>query len=593
MNRMIALIAGSLVCMSAAAADLKMQWLEITGTPTEKPNPLAWLMGNEKDPTLRQLVDAIEAVGEDADAKGLIIRLKDAQLSTAQVTELGEAISHARKAGKKVHVFGESFDTSDFLLGSYADHVACQSGGAVSLSGIYMEEMFLADTLSWAGVKANYVQVGDYKGASEQMARNGPSKEWDQNINQLLDSMYANVRRSLIAGRKLDDARLDKAMEQLWMADASEAVKAGLIDAEIDLPQYIDSLSKQYGEKVTIEKVEAGAPGKFNPETANPLTMMATLGQEPKHEPKGPAIAVLHIDGAIVDGESTGGFSGDGEVGSRTIRNALEDILHESKIKGVVVRIDSPGGSATASEIIWQGIRRVADVKPVWVSIGGMAASGGYYIAVAGERIYVTESSIVGSIGVVGGKLSMQGLYDKFQVKVVSRGRGPRSTMFSSAAAWTEDEAKHVRTKMTETYDLFTKRVTSGRKGIELAKTAEGRLFTGDLAIGLKMADQIGGLDDAISDLATSLSMSDVEVIDYPAPKALPEVIEDMLGSAGGGLLGQAPGAFGSLPTPLASTVREVVGEQTFEQLRAPLSALMQMRDGKVLLVSPRVLIFK
>ncbi|MCX5689140.1 MAG: S49 family peptidase [Planctomycetota bacterium] len=258
------------------------------------------------------------------------------------------------------------------------------------------------------------------------------------------------------------------------------------------------------------------------------------------------------------------------------------------------MRIDSPGGSATASEIIWQGIRRVADVKPVWVSVGGMAASGGYYIAVAGDRIFVTESSIVGSIGVVGGKLSMQGLYDKFQVKVVSRGRGPRATMFSSASAWTEDEAKHVRTKMTETYDLFTKRVSSGRKGIDLAKTAEGRLFTGDLAIGLKMADQIGGLDDAITELASSLSMSDVEVIDYPAPKALPEVIEDMIGSAGGGLLGRAPGVTGSLlPTPLASTVREVVGEQTFEQLRAPLNALMQMREGKVLLVSPRVLIFK
>src|SRR6185503_16964690 len=131
----------------------------------------------------------------------------------------------------------EGYETADLMLGSFADEVLAQAGGEVSFPGVYMEEMYLADTLAWVGLKADYVQVGDYKGASEPMARTGPSKEWDQNINQLLDSLYANIRKPLIKGRKLTDAKLDAAMETVWMADAGEAVKAGLVDKEVDLAE--------------------------------------------------------------------------------------------------------------------------------------------------------------------------------------------------------------------------------------------------------------------------------------------------------------------------------------------------------------------
>src|SRR5690606_7120002 len=133
-------------------------------------------------------------------------------------------------------------------------------------------------------------------------------------------------------------------------------------------------------------------------------------------------------------------------------------------IKGVIIRINSPGGSATASEVIWRGVQRVAAKKPVWVSVGSMAASGGYYIAVAGDKIYVTPSGIVGSIGVVGGKISMGGLYDLLHVNVVERARGPRADLFSSSQPWTDQQRAFVRDKMAETYDLFTRRVAQGRE---------------------------------------------------------------------------------------------------------------------------------
>src|SRR5262249_9135007 len=161
---------------------------------------------------------------------GVVIRLKDSELTPTQVQEIGAAMQTVRKAGKKVHVFAEGYETADLMLGSYADEVLAQQGGEVSFPGVYMEEMYLADTPGWIGLKADFVQVGDYKGASEPLARTGPSKEWDQNINQLLDSIYANIRKPIMKGRKLTDAKLDAAMETAWMSDAGEAVKAGLID---------------------------------------------------------------------------------------------------------------------------------------------------------------------------------------------------------------------------------------------------------------------------------------------------------------------------------------------------------------------------
>ena len=367
---------------------------------------------------------------------------------------------------------------------------------------------------------------------------------------------------------------------------------SGMIDAEVDLPGYVDFLSKKLGEKVVTRTIVAGDPGEMNADTTNPFAMLGLLSKKPNRDIASPSIAVLHVDGAIVDGDSRASFSGGGEVGSRTIRNALEEILREPQIKGVVVRIDSPGGSAVASEIMWQGIRRVADVKPVWVSIGDMAASGGYYLAVAGDRIFVNPSSIVGSIGVVGGKLAMKGLYDKFHVNVVGRGRGPKAELFASATPWSDSDVAHVRGKMQQTYDLFTKRVAMGRKGIDLARTAEGRLFTGDVAVGLAMADQVGGLTDAVQGLAASLNMPEFDLVDFPAPRSLEDIIEDMLDSAGGGLLGMAPEQGSGLVAARAA-IRDLVGDRVFGQLEGPMRAMMELREGTPLLLSPRVLIFR
>jgi protease-4 len=593
-------IAASILLSAIALADApKLGFLEIEGKPLTKPPAFAWLLGESKEHTLREYVDSIESVSDDDDLKGLVIRLKDAELTAADVDELGAAMKHLRDKGKKVHVFAEGYGSTELLLGSHADEVIAQSGAPVELPGLHMEEMFLADTLAWIGVKANMVQVGDYKGASEQMGRNSPSPQWEQNISQLLDSMYANLRGSLKDGRRLDDAGLDKAMENAWMCDAAQAKSLRLIDSEVDLATIGDHLSKIYGGEVEWDyDLFATGDAELKPQMSNPLAMLQMLAKKPDHTPTKATIALINIDGVIVDGDSGGGglLGGEGNVGSRTIRNAMEEILKEDLVKGVVVRIGSPGGSATASEVIWQGLRRLAAKKPVWISVGDMAASGGYYIAVGGDKIYVNPSSIVGSIGVVGGRYSMQGLYDTLKVRVFPRSRGPKAEMFRSTTEWTPAELALVRTKMSETYSLFTKRVSAGRKGIDLSKTAEGRLFTGDKAIKLGMADKIGGLDQCIEDLAASLNLDDYDIMDYPGPKSIEETVGDLLGSfaAATGHSGSPDRHAGAaIPAELLATLRAAVGPKAWPQVRAELSGMMQLRDQPVVLMSPSVLIFK
>ena len=560
------MLAGAFASGGGADGKGRIGNLEIKGAPPARQSPMS-LFGSKSGATLRELVDAIDSAADRDDVATVLIRLKDAKLTMSQTEELGAAIKRVRAKGKRVSVFSESYDATDLLLGSFADEIIIQAAGPVSFPGMHMEEMFLADTLGWAGLKADLVQIGEYKGANEQMTRSSPSKPWSENIDQLLDSLYANQRSIIKEGRSMDDAKLDAAMKKAWMADSEDAIAVGLVDSQLDVNL-------------------VAARDELDLASANPFTILSTIMKPQKREITQDSIAILHIDGTIVDGDSKAGFSGDRSVGSRTVRNALEDILDEDLIKGVIVRIDSPGGSAVASEVIWQGIKRVAAKKPVWISVGGMAASGGYYIASAGQKAYVNPSSIVGSIGVVGGKISLGGLYDHLKVHVTSRSRGPMAGMFDSTTPWTEEQLGLVRAKMTETFDLFKKRVAEGRHGIDLSNTAGGWLFAGQKSIDLKMADKVGGLHDALDDLSKQLNLETYEVVDYPEPPSFADMIENAFGSA------EAPGAPGVL-SELRRIGTSVVGDRAWAQIAQAMDGVLQLRREPVILMHPGILIFQ
>ena len=568
--------------------------LEIEGTVKDSSSGLAALLGGGK-PTLPGLVEALRKAGTRDDLEGVVIRLKDAKLSATQVQELGAAIKSVREAGKKVHLYAYGYDTPEVLLGSYCDEVIVQKGGAVSLPGIHMEEMFLADTLAWAGAKADFVQVGDYKGASEMLVNSKPSPQWDQNINSLLDGLYAAVRTQVKAGRKLDDAKLDEAMKKTFFGMAEQGQESGLVDTVLDLPELTGHLKDSYGEKAV--KWDELAPAKTGAgmDPSNPFAILQMFAKKAERKPTRDTIAVVHIDGPIVDGDSTGGSplgGGEASVGSTTIRRALSGLEDSKLVKGVVVRINSPGGSAIASEVIWQGLSRLREKgKPVWVSVGNMAASGGYYILSAGEKVYANPSSIVGSIGVVGGKIALGGTMEKLKVNIVERNRGPRAGMMSVMRPWTEEERGLIRQRMTEVYNLFTQRVTAGRPGIDLSKTAEGRLFTGEQAIAMKMVDKIGGLQAAIGDMQAQLGLKDgqFDVMDYPAAQSFEEILEQAFGMASAHV--EAPR--GGLIADAAMVAKDLLGPVAFEQLRQQMAGLWQMRSEPVVLVSPWAVIVR
>lgn len=581
-----------------ATATTGVALIEIHGDLSEQPHPLAWLFGTGDHPTLRNVVDMVRDGADDDQATALVIRVRDAKLHLTQVEEIGAAIAKVRAAGKKVLLFADSYETNEAVLGSYCDEALIQAGGGVSVPGMYMEEMYLADTMAWAGLTPQMVQIGDYKGANEEYMRAAPSPQWEQNISGLLDGLYGNVRRHIKEGRKMDDAKLDDAMKQAWMALGDTGKKVGLLDAVVDLPDLTPHMEK------TLNVAEGSlawsdyAPGEegLTFDSANPFAIFSKLTREPNTAPARESLAILYISGPIVDGDSQqGGFMGEASVGSDTIRRALSEIEEEPLIKGLVVRIDSPGGSATASEVIWQGLSRLQTKKPVWVSVGSMAASGGYYCLVGGQKVYVNPSSIVGSIGVVGGKVAMTGLYDKLKVHIHGRERGPMGRMLAASTPWTEQEQSLVRAKMQETYDLFAKRVSDGRHDIDLSKTAEGRLFTGEAAVKNHMADKIGGLDDCLDDLAAELKLTpgEYEILEYPGPKSLREV----LGGFAGGMV-SAPDVGSKIAEKAGSqmlfgAVRELVGPKEWPQVRDQLSALMQLREKPIVLTSPRAVLVK
>ncbi|MEM8756222.1 MAG: S49 family peptidase [Planctomycetota bacterium] len=573
--------------------------IKIDGGLAERPGPFDWLTG-EGSTTLRSVHKAIAGVGDDPAMRALVLQLEDAALGSTQVEELIGAIESVQADGKRVIVVADSLGPTELRLGAAADQLIGEAGAGLSLPGMHMEEMYLRDMLDWVGAEPSYVQVGEFKGADEMMTRSTPSAAWDSNISQLLDSMYANLREPFLSGRGMTDAELDAAMSEAWFASVEDGVRLGLVDRAVPLNDLTDEIGSQMDAEVSWRTGLLKKDGGVGLDPSNPFAIFSVLTQEPKNSPTRPSIAVVHIDGAIVDGDSTqGGLFGSQAVGSRTIRRIADTLRDDDLIRGVVIRINSPGGSATASEIMWQAFRSLAETKPVYVSVGSMAASGGYYVAVAGDRVYVNPSSIVGSIGVVGGKIGLSGVMENLQVNIVRRSRGPMAGIFGSAA-WTDAEREAVRERIGQTYDLFTSRVAQGREGIDLDETAAGRLFTGSKAIELDMADELGSISTAITDLAEELGLERYDVLDYPGPQSFEDLLDQfglMVTAQSGGLgngLGNALGASigAGMISSLEDKLTALVGP-AWPMVRSRIDAAIMLGDQPVTVLEHRILSFE
>ncbi|MCC7204490.1 MAG: S49 family peptidase, partial [Phycisphaeraceae bacterium] len=421
-------------------------WLEISGRLRDGVRPVAWVPTEDDEPTLARVLAQLDTVATDPAYRGVVIYLDDAELTLNQVQQISGAIDRVRAADKRILTFAESYTLTSYLLACSADRILLQHKGLLMLESLGVEEMYLLGLLDKIGVKADMLQVGRFKGAMEPYTRSAPSPEWSQNFDQLLDDLYSQIVHVVTSRRQMSQPEFDKALTDVWSMQDEDYVKAGLVD-ELTDRDMVDATTTAFGDDFSWDR-SMGFAEDTRLDASNPFAFFQMLLQRGRQRITRDSIMVLHARGPIMSGESSAdgslappqhaGVFVDASIGSKTMVKILGDAQDEPRVKGVVIALDSPGGSALASEVIWQAVRATARTKPVYVSVGRMAASGGYYIASAGQQIYVLDGSIVGSIGVVGGKLVLGGLYDKLGLSIHRRSRGPLGDMFNSVEPFTE-----------------------------------------------------------------------------------------------------------------------------------------------------------
>jgi protease-4 len=563
-------------------------WLELSETLRDGPLPYAWVPPDQAGPSLQDVLTQMQTVRENEQYAGVVIYLDSPQLRLTQVMALSEAVTRIRDSGKKVIVFSESYDLRQYLLASAADMVVLQRKGELNLKGLAMEEMYVAGLLEKVGLKADLLQVGRFKGASDPLTRTEPSEEWSTNISAVLDDLYGQIVDRIATGRAMTREAVESIIADSWTMSDEQALARRAVDRLSDR-DLVEVTETEFGENFVWDDTLGLSQTAL--QVDNPLLLFRMLFKEPSTATRRASIAVIHAQGPIGSGESS---VGDGlftqqTIGSKTMIRVLGKVRDDENIQGAILRIDSPGGSALASELIWQAIRDLSASKPVYVSIGNMAASGGYYLACAGDEIYVCPQSIVGSIGVVGGKIILGGLYEKLGIHVTRRVRGPLGDMFNSVEPFTEDQRRVVQASMERVYDQFTDRVVAGRGSrLEDVETvAQGRLFTGRQAVERGLADEVGTLDDAISAVAEQVGLDEGEydVIHLPPPMSLSAFLNEMFSVRSPAVTAEG--------VPTVATARQVMGEEAWGAIRAVLGGLIQIRTEPVLALFPYAIVVR
>jgi protease-4 len=574
----------------ARDAMTKVAYLDLSSPVTEKPASFS-LFGSDDQVTLRQVIERLHKARDDKKIRSVLMTFgAEMAMNLAQAQEIRDTLLELRRAGKKTFVYADSYDTIGYTVASGATNICLMEGGEIMIPGIGLETMFYKGTLDKVGVQADYIQIGEFKGAEEPYTRTGPSEELRSELKQLTEALYNQIIDGISLSRNVSSASVRQMIDDAMMT-AQVAKDRGFVDHIVDQDGLRALLKEEHGNDVDLLR-DYGAPPKPKVDFSNPFSLLATLGQKPPESDK-PAVAVIYAEGVIVDGEGGASLFGDEGVGSDAMRRTMRTAARDDKVKAIVLRIDSPGGSALASEAMWQAIRRVADdsKKPVIVSIGSMAASGGYYLACAGDYIFADRCAIIGSIGVVGGKFVLKDLYDKLGLATEEFTQGRNADLFSSNAKWSERQRRMVRTWMQQTYDQFTQRVMKAREGKvkDIDKVARGRIFVAQQAKELGMIDELGGCEAAIAYAAkqAGLEKGKYDVRTLPQPKTLADLLSAVDGEEARTIV-QPKVTINALDPALQAlpaNIRKHIGQQ----LR-----LMQMMEKRpVMLVSPYVITVK
>jgi protease-4 len=520
------LAAAGLLWPAEALAAKKILRLRLDGPVLESPNDatglFAVLKGRDVN-TLQHWVRTIHQAAASKEIAGLLLIIEQPELSLAQVEELTRALKSVREKGKPVYCYLDEAGNLSYALAAAADRITIAEHGELDIVGLQAELVYFKGLMDKLGLEAEMMHCGAYKSALEPFTRTEPSPEAAENVNWLLDSLYDRWLKLIADGRGLSVDDVKKLVDAAPLT-ADAALKAKLVDEVSSFPAFKKMVQKEFGKDVeALKRLDAKPRPEIDLE--NPFALLGVITEmiQGVAQPTGPGVGLIYVDGPIIVGTGDDSPFASQTAGSTKVRAALEAAREDENVRAVVLRVNSPGGSALASDIIWDAARRCAEEKPLIVSMGGVAGSGGYYVATPGDTVFAEATTITGSIGVVGGKLVWKGLLgDKLGITTAEFGRGQHAGLLSPNRKWNDAERAWMTDYMNATYEQFKGRITKAR-GERLKKDLEqiagGRVYTGAQALELGLVDKLGGLSDAI-DLAASKAGLGRDYEIYNLPKA-------------------------------------------------------------------------
>jgi len=495
--------------------------------------------------SFRELLRLFATLGRDERVSAVMVRFGLVSAGPARLSELRDAMLRLRESGRTVHCHLESADSFTYWAAASAcERVTLSPAGILEMTGVATESYYLRDLLESVGIEADVLQVGEYKGAAEFLTRNDMSAATRETLEAILDTFSSQLVTGIAEARGLDAATVADLIDEAPISPR-RAAEVGLVDAV------------SYGDEA-MTHLEGLLPGEPEVnrhyvrdwrEGSRPSLLQVLAGDSDGPRPTGPRVAVLYLGGAIVGGG--GGSLFGRQISLPTTRRALEEIREDEEIRALVVRIDSPGGSATASDEIWREIMRIRETRAVVISMGDVAASGGYYIAAAGTEILAEPATLTGSIGVVGGKLVISDLAEDLGAHPVVLRRGRNAGLSALSQPFSPSQREALRRTMVAVHDRFVECIVTGRVMDEgrVRELATGRVWTGEQALELGLVDAIGGLHEAIV-LARELSdlELDAPVEAFPRPQSLVEQLEEVFSPQA--TLARALEATGGRPGP-------------------------------------------
>ncbi|NOZ84752.1 MAG: signal peptide peptidase SppA [Deltaproteobacteria bacterium] len=437
---------------------------------------------SKKPRTVLSEVMKIERAAHDPRVNGILLVVDSNHLGPADMQELSQAVSKFEKSGKHVVAYLSQPSTLSYLLAVSADKVVVPPGAVLSILGTKLSTYYLKDTLERLGVEveAEKARGNVFKSAPDSFTKTGPSDPAREAYSSLVQDMYTQLVSKIAGARGLSAQRVKELIDR-GLLDCNEAQKNGLVDKVA----YIDGIK---------EVINGFFPGQR-------IVLIRSLAAREKTS-WGPnrRIGIIDLKGTIVTGKGGKGLLGNEKIGSATASAAIERAARDNSLEALVVRIDSPGGSVFASDQIWRRMKNAGKKKPLVISMGNMAASGGYYLSCGGDTIVAEPWSITGSIGVFALRLDASGLLSKLGIKTATFKQGKRADMWSLSRPATKSERETIRSIVTGFYDRFLNTVAMSRhmdvKQVE--KIAKGRAWTGRKARDLGLVDQLGGLAEAI-----------------------------------------------------------------------------------------------